>query len=151
MKKVLLIFLCIAGLLLAACDDQSAKPYVKIIGGGFVVNYRYSTMIYGFVAKPLRPLPPGATLEASFEVPGSDQKYVITLPVQNGKMQYAFETQPLHDVKKDTSYKARLRLLEKDTGKELASLEKEFRSTVDQSSLPTKALVEGIGYSPAPQ
>jgi hypothetical protein len=108
-------------------------------------------MNYGFVAKPLRPLPADATLEASFEVPGSDQKYVVTLPVQNGKMQYAFETQPLHDVKKDTPYKARLRLLEANTGKELASLEQVFRSTNDQSSLPTKAPVQGIGYFPAPQ
>jgi hypothetical protein len=89
-----------------------------------------------------------ATLEASFEVPGSDQKYVITLPVRDGKMQYAFETQPLHDVKKDTPHKARLRLLEANTGKELASLEQEFRSTTDQSSLPTKAPLQGIAYFP---
>lgn len=151
MKKMFLVLFCLGGLLLTACDGQSGKPYLKIVGGGFIFNYRYSAMNYGFVAKPLRPLPAGATLEASFEVPGSDQRYVTTLPVREGKMQYVFETQPLHGVKKDTPYKARLRLLAANTGKELASLEREFRSTADQSSLPTKAPVEGIGYFPAPQ
>lgn len=151
MKKIPLVLLCLGGLLLAACDDQSGKPYLKIAGGGFIFNYRYSAMNYGFVAKPLRPLPAGAMLEASFEVPGSDQRYVTTLPVREGKMQYVFETQPLHDVRKDTPYKARLRLLEAGTGKELASLEQEFRSSADQSTLPTKAPVKGIGYFPAPQ
>lgn len=150
MKKPLFMSLCLAGLLLAACEDQSDKPYLKILGGGFVFNYRYSAMNYGFVAKPLRSLPAGATLEASFEVPGSDQPYVTTLPVQDGKMQYAFETEPLHDVKKDIPYKARLRLLEASTGKELASLEQEFRSTASQNVLPTRAPVKGSWYFPNP-
>jgi hypothetical protein len=148
MKKKLFMFLCFAGLLLAACDDQSGKPYLKIVGGGFVFNYRYSAMNYGFVVKPLRPLPAGAMLEASFDVPESDERYVTTLPVQEGKLQYAFETQPLEHVKKDTPYKVRLRLLAADTGKELALVEQEFRTNTDQSSLPKIAPVKGIGYFP---
>ena len=106
-----------ASLLLSACDDQSDKPYVKIAGGGFMFNYRYSVLNYGFVVKPLRPLPEGSTLEASFDIPDSAQKFVLTLPVVAGKMQYGFETQALHGVKKDVPYKATLRLLEAGTGK----------------------------------
>ena len=140
-----------ASLLLSACDDQSDKPYVKIAGGGFMFNYRYSVLNYGFVVKPLRPLPEGSTLEASFDIPDSAQKFVLTLPVVAGKMQYGFETQALHGVKKDVPYKATLRLLEAGTGKELAMMERDFRSDVEQSSLPTKAPVQGIGYFPAPQ
>jgi hypothetical protein len=148
MKKILLMLFCLGGLLFTACDDQSGKPYLKIVGGGFVFNYRYSAMNYGFVAKPLRPLPVGATLEASFDIPESDERYVTTLPVQEGKLQYAFETQPLQHVKKDTPYKARLRLLEASTGKELALVEQEFRTNTDQSTLPKIAPVKGIGYFP---
>ena len=140
-----------ASLLLFACDDQPDKPYVKIAGGGFMFNYRYSVLNYGFVVKPLRPLPEGSTLEASFDIPDSAQKFVLTLPVVAGKMQYGFETQALHGVKKDVPYKATLRLLEAGTGKELAMMERDFRSDVEQSSLPTKAPVQGIGYFPAPQ
>lgn len=140
-----------ASLLLSACDDQSDKPYVKIAGGGFMFNYRYSVLNYGFVVKPLRPLPEGSTLEASFDIPDSAEKFVLTLPVVAGKMQYGFETQALHGVKKDVPYKATLRLLEAGTGKELAMMERDFRSDVEQSTLPTKAPVRGIGYFPAPQ
>ena len=139
------------GVLATACDDQSSKPYLKIVGGGFMFNYRYSIMNYGFVVKPLRPLPEGSMLEASFDMPDKPEKFVLKLPVVAGKMQYAFETGALHGVKKDVPYKAKLRLLEAGTGKELALLERDFRSDVEQSSLPIKAPVEGIGYFPAPQ
>ena len=148
MKKYLVLLFCLAGLVLAACDNQAGKPYVKIVGGGFVFNYRYSTYIYGFVVKPLRPLPAGGVLEASFDLPDSDEKFVATLPVQEGKTQYLFESKPLQGVKKDTPYKVRLRLVEEGSGKELALLEKDYKTTVDQSTLPTKAPVKGIGYFP---
>jgi hypothetical protein len=149
MKKNLLWVTILIAVLASACDDQSNKPYMKIAGGGFMFNYRYSILNYGFVAKPLRPLPDGSTLEASFDIPDSTDKFVLTLPVVAGKMQYAFETEALHGVKKDVPYKAKLRLLEAGTGKELALLEREFRSDVEQSSLPIKAPVKGIGYFPA--
>jgi hypothetical protein len=151
MKKNLALAALCFGLLVSACDDQSSKPYMKIAGGGFQFNYRYSVMSYGFVAKPLRPMPAGSTLEASFDVPGSPEKFVLTVPVVEGKMQYVFETEALHGVKKNVPYTARLRLLEAGTGKELALLEKDFRSSIEQSSLPSKAPVKGIGYFPAPQ
>ena len=151
MGKNTIAALALAGLLVSACDDQSSKPYLKIAGGGFMFNYRYSVMNYGFVVKPLRPLPDGSILEASFDIPDSPKRFVLTLPAVAGKMQYAFETEALHDVKKDVPYKATLRLLEAGTGKELAVMEKDFRSDVEQSTLPTKAPVAGIGYFPAPQ
>ena len=151
MKIKTLITAVVVALMVTACEEQPAKPYVKIAGGGFIFNYRYATVNYGFVAKPLRPLPEGSVLEASFDVPDSPNKFVIKLPVVAGKMLYGFETQPLKGVRKEVPYKATLRLLEGGTGKELALLEKEFRSNVDQSTLPTKAPVQGIGYFPAPQ
>jgi hypothetical protein len=138
-------------LLLAACGETSDKPYLKIAGGGFVFNYRYSAMNYEFVAKPLRPLPEGSILEASFEVPNSAERLIVTLPVQVGKMQYIFATPPLKGVVKGKPYKATLRLLEAGTNKELAKLEQDYRSNTDQAELPTKAPVKGPGYDPAPQ
>jgi hypothetical protein len=151
MKKYYVVVLCLVGLIFSACEDQSGKPYLKIVGGGFVFNYRYAAYNYGFVAKPLRPLPAGSTLEASFEVPDSEERFVTTLPVQDGKMQYAFESEPLKGVQKDKPYMVKLRLIEKSSGKELALVEQAFKTTVDQSTLPTKAPVKGIGYFPAPQ
>lgn len=151
MKRNLLIATILISLVATACDNQSDKPYMKIAGGGFMFNYRYSIMNYGFVVKPLRPLPEGSTLEASFDIPDSSEKFILKLPVVAGKMSYAFETEALHGVKKNVPYKAKLRLLEAGTGKELALVERDFRSDVEQSSLPTKAPLQGIGYFPAPQ
>ncbi len=151
MKQTLTLAAILMSLCIAGCDEQPEKPYLKIAGGGFIYNYRYAIVNYGFVAKPLRPLPEGSTLEASFDIPDDSKKFVISLPVVPGKMLYGFETQALHGVKKDVPYRVRLRLLEATTGKELALLERDFRSNIAQDTLPTKAPVKGIGYFPAPQ
>jgi hypothetical protein len=151
MKKIEHLAVILIGLLVVGCDEQPEKPFLKIAGGGFIYNYRYASVNYGFVAKPLRPLPEGSILEASFDIPDKPDKYIITLPVVAGKMLYGFETQALHGVKKEVPYRVKLRLVEPATGKELVSLEREFRSNIDQSSLPSKAPVQGIGYFPAPQ
>jgi hypothetical protein len=151
MKKIEVLAAVLIGLLVVGCDEQPEKPFLKIAGGGFIYNYRYASVNYGFVAMPLRPLPDGSILEASFDVPDKPDKYIITLPAVAGKTMYGFETQALHGVKKEVSYRVKLRLVEPTTGKELALLERDFRSNIDQSSLPTKAPVQGIGYFPAPQ
>ena len=139
------------GLVLSACDDQSSTPFLKIVGGGFMFNYRYSKASYGFVARQLKPLPEGSILEASFDLPDSDQKFVLTQPTKAGKLQYSFESEALHGIKKNTPYKVTLKLLEANTGKELALVEQIFKSDVDQDTLPTRAPVVGLGYTPAPE
>ena len=141
---------CCLGLALSACDDQSSTPFLKIVGGGFMFNYRYSKASYGFVARQLKPLPEGSTLEASFDLPDSGQKFVLTQPAKAGRLQYSFETEALHGIKKNTPYKVRLKLLEANTGKELALVEQVFKSDIDQDGLPTEPAVVGIGYTPNP-
>lgn len=142
---------CSLGLILTACEEQVPQPYLKIVGGGFIFNYRYSKMTYGFVARQLRPLPEGSVLEASFDLPMTERKFVITKPVKVGQLQYSFETEALRGVQKNTPYKVQLKLLEANTGKELALVEQVFKSDVDQDILPTKAPVVGIGYQTAPE
>jgi hypothetical protein len=150
MRVLRIALFCLLALAFTACGEQSDKPYLKIAGGGFVFNYRYAAMTYGFVAKPLRPLPEGSELEAGFEVPGSAEVFIVKLPVQAGKMQYVFETQPLKGVVKGKPYKVTLRLLEAGTAKELATLQQTYKSDTDQAQLPTKAPVKGVGYFPNP-
>ena len=142
--------LLLAASLLAACEDNSKTPYLEFAGGGFIFNYRYSKMTYGFVARQLRPMPEGSVLEASFDLPMTERKFVITKPVKAGQLQYSFETEGLRGVQKNTPYKVQLKLLEANTGKELALVEQVFKSVVDQEGLPTKAPVVGIGYQKAP-
>ena len=142
---------CCLGLVLSACEEQAPQPYLKIVGGGFMFNYRYSKMTYGFVARQLKPLPAGSVLEASFDLPYTERKFVLTQPAKSGQLHYSFETEALRGIQKDTPYKVQLKLLEANTGKELALVEQVFKSDIDQDTLPTKAPVVGIGYQSAPE
>lgn len=149
-RPVFAIYCCLA-LVLPACEEKAPQPFLKIVGGSFTFNYRYSKMTYGFVARQLRPLPEGSVLEASFDLPQTERKFVITLPAKKGQLHYKFETEALRGVQKDTPYRVQLKLLEANTGKELAFVEQVFKSDVDQDALPTKAPVVGIGYQLAPE
>jgi hypothetical protein len=151
MMMLRLVSVVLLGVFLVACDAQSDKPYLKIQGGGFIFNYRYSAMTYGFVAKPLRPLPEGSVLEASFDIPGSAERFTTQTPVTQGKMTYAFESPKLTGVEKGKPYKVTLRLLDSDGGKQIAMLEQIYKTDTDQGELPTKAPVKpGPGYVPNP-
>ena len=149
--RFILAICCSAGLALSACKEQAPQPYLKIVGGGFVFNYRYSKMTYGFVARQLRPLPEASVLEASIDLPHTERKYIITQPAKSGQMHYSFETDALRGVQKNTAYKVQLKLLEAETGKELELVEQIFKSDIDQDTLPTKAPVAVIGYQTAPE
>jgi hypothetical protein len=149
--KLVLVICCCLGLILSACKEAEPTPFVKIVGGSFLFNYRYSKMTYGFVARQLKPLPEGSVLEASFDLPDTERKFVVTKPVKAGQLQYSFETEALRGVRKNTPYKVRLKLLEADTGKELALVEQVFKSHVDQATLPTKAPVVGPAYQANPE
>ncbi len=148
--RFVFVICCCLGLFLSACKEEAPTPFLKIVGGSFLFNYRYSKMSYGFVARQLKPLPEGSVLEASFDLPDTDRKFVITKPVKAGQLQYSFETDALRGVRKNTPYKVRLKLLEAGTGKELAMVEQVFKSDVDQATLPTKAPVVGPGYQTNP-
>lgn len=145
------VICCSLSLVLPACKEEAPTPFLKIVGGSFIFNYRYSKLSYGFVARQLKPLPEGSILEASFDLPDTDRKFVITKPARTGQLQYSFETEALRGVRKDTPYKVQLKLLEASTGKELALVEQVFRSDVDQGTLPNKAPVVGPGYQANPE
>ena len=142
--------LILAGLLvLAGCGEDVTKPYLEFAGGGFVFNYRNAEAFYGFVAKPVRPLPEDAVIEAAFEVPGKTAPLVLTQRARSGQMQYTFQSPPLTGIVKDHPYKVVLRVLD-GAGKELARYEHGFKSDIDQAAMPGKPLVVGPGYEPNP-
>jgi hypothetical protein len=150
--RILNVLLALAlFIMLAACDSRPDKPYLKIQGGGFVFNYRYSSMSYGFVAKVLKPLPEGSLLEASFDMPGSAERFAVKVPTNAGKMIYAFESPPLKGVQKGRPYNVTLRLLAGEGGQELLALQQTYKTDTDQAELPVKAPVkQGPGYEPNP-
>lgn len=136
--------------LLAGCGDDSAKPYLEFVGGGFIFNYRTADHYYGFVVRQKKPLPDGSKLEARFEVPGGPEQ-VVEQASRPGQLQYVFQTGDLQGIVKGHPYKAVLRVLDGATGAEIAKYEKSFKTDVDQSTLPEDPLVIGPGYQQPPQ
>jgi len=142
--------LTVGALLLAACSSEESGPYLEIQGGGFMFNYRIAEATAGIVAYPLRTLPEGGTIEASFENPAGGDPIVMNAPVEAGKKKYDFTTPPLHGVKAKTDYTMTVRLLDA-SGKEIETLKKALVSDLDQSVLPSKPLTVGPGYTKNPE
>lgn len=136
-------------LFLTACGEDPNAPYLNFAGGGFVFNYRNAEAFYGFVAKPVRTLPEGGSIEAQFEVPGSAEPATVTENVVTGQVQYSFKSPNLTGIQPKHEYKAVMRLLDA-AGKEVARYEQNFHTDVDQSTMPDQPLVVGPGYEKNP-
>ena len=143
-----LAFLLFA-LFLAGCGEDPNSPYLSFAGGGFVFNYRNAEAFYGFVARPLRTLPEGGKIEAQFEVPGNPEPATVSEKVVTGQVQYSFKSPLLTGIQPNHDYKAVMRLIDAG-GKEIARYEQNFRTNVDQATLPNQPLVVGPGYQQNP-
>ncbi len=125
----------------SACVDHSR--YLELGGGGFIFNYRDATATYGVVVVARRDPPSGATIAASFEDPAGGEPIVLSRSARKGRMD--FETPPLTGIKKGVPYHVVVVLHAAD-GAELARLEKDFQSDIDQSVMPERPLAIGPGY-----
>ena len=141
-------FCLIATLMIAACS--SGPPTVKIIGGGFIFNYRIAEAYYGIVAEIGGEIPEGATLEAEFEDPAGGKAIVLSQPIIASRSRYKFETPPLTGIKADRPYQVMLRLIVPGQDTALAEATRSFSSNVGQDILPDRPLSVGPGYHPPP-
>ncbi len=132
MLKMRPFFMGLALLLLASCGDDPSKPYLKILGGGFTNDVVSNIITYSVAVKRLKALPSGSVIEASFDLPDSDRKFVTVEPTSPDKDKYLLQSEALHGLKKGMSLTAKLRLLDGPGGKELAEVEKVFQSDEDQ-------------------
>jgi len=141
------LFLALA--LVAGCSGEPG-PAFEIVGGGFIFNYRLAEVTAGLVVVPLREFPVGSTVEMSFENPAGGAPIVIATPASPETKKLDFVTPPLSGVEADRNYAVSVRLID-GQGKELARIDKNFRSQLDQSVLPKAPLTIGPGYTPNPQ
>jgi hypothetical protein len=145
MKRFLILASC---LFIAGCDDDSAPiNYLKIAGGGIVFNYRVSQASMIVIAQQKYPFPAGSIVEAQFDLPGTNTRQIITTPSMEGKLSYKLQSDPLTNIKKGGKYNVTIRLLD-NKGKELDKDDRIFESDEDQSTLPSKPLVEGPALIP---
>jgi hypothetical protein len=132
MKFHKMIMMSLAVMLLAGCGDDPSKPYLKILGGGFTNDVVNNVVTYSVVVKRLKTLPSGSIIEATFDLPDADRKFVTVEPTSSYKDRYLLESEPLHGLKKGVPLTVKLRLLERAGGAQLAEVEKTFQSDEDQ-------------------
>ena len=129
-------------LLLTGCgEDGGPRDYLAIAGGGITFNYRYSQATMVVVARQIYPMPEGAVVAAEFDLPGSSIREKVQRPAIKGKLSYKLESSYLTGIKKGEPLKVTLLVLDA-TGKEFDRDETQYTSDVDQSTLPTKPLVQ---------
>lgn len=146
MKRLLVLVAAAFVLALSACDESSDEPYLEFAGGGFMFNYRIAEVFYGFVARPLREIPEGTILEAQFEDPSGGAPLVVTQVAKDYRQEFSFHSPPVKGVVAGRDYKVELRLLSAGDREVLASYNTTFRSSADQSILPSAPTVVGPGY-----
>ncbi len=136
--------------IVAAAACSSGPPTVKIIGGGFIFNYRIAEAYYGIVAEIGGDVPEGATLEVEFEDPAGGRAIVVSQPVITSRTRYKFETPPLTGIEADRPYHVTLLLIAPGGDKALAEATRSFKSDVGQDLLPERPLSVGPGYHRPP-
>lgn len=136
-------------LALAACGDGDDGPYVEIVGGGFVFNYRIAEVFYGVTVVAHRPLPPGAELTAAFEDPAGGPPIRVSRQARDHQTRFSLESGPLQGVVADHDYTVVV-TLSVPSGEVLETHTRVIRSKLDQSVLPPRPLTVGPGYTPNP-
>ena len=133
-------------------QDVGDLPYLRIIGGGFIYNYRVSDVYYGFTAVVLKPIPTGSIVEAAFENPGGGAPLVVHQRMGGAEMtRFAMRSPPLRGVRAGRPYHVTIRLLDRETEQVLWTLEKSFASQIDDDIVPDEPLTIGPGYARNPQ
>ncbi len=135
-------------LAVAGCGKD--EGYVKIAGGGLTFNYRYSQATMVVVARQVKPPPVGSLLEALFDIPGEQARDVVSRPFMPGKLTYKLESKYLTGIKKGEPLTVTLRVVD-PAGQEIDRDETQYTSDVDQSTLPSKPLVDPSRPNYVPQ
>lgn len=130
--------------------EDASQPYVEFAGGGFVFNYNVAVAYYGFVARVVRPVPPGTILEAEFEDPAGGPPLVVRGVAGVYARQFRFESPPVQGVVANRDYRVELRLIDPDDGSLIASYSRTFRSELDQDVLPSAPTTVAPTYRPNP-
>jgi hypothetical protein len=142
MRRFLVVLALVPTFVLAGCgEDDKSTDYIKIAGGGLTFNYRYSQATMVIVGRQVTPPPVGSSLEALFDIPGESARDVVSRPFMPGKLTYKLESKYLTGIKKGVPLKVTLRVVD-PAGKELDRVETQYTSDVDQSTLPSKPLVD---------
>jgi hypothetical protein len=134
----------------ATRNDPSEKPYLAVIGGGFIYNYREGEEFYDVVTEVQKPLAEGSIVEVEFENPAGGAPFVVSERVSARTNRYAFHSPQIHGVVGGKPYKVVIRIYDREKTQLIWSTTRDFRSDLDDNVVPKKPVVIGPGYTPNP-
>jgi len=146
MKITKILLLWVLVFFANGCEEDPNSPYLEFTGGGFIFNYRIGEAFYGFNVTPLRTIPAGTKIIAEFEDPAGGPPLIVSQLAKENQIQFSFRTPGIKQIKKERPYLVKVKLV--DTQKDIvfAEYSHQFTSSIDQASLPDKALTIGPGY-----
>lgn len=134
----------------ATRNDPSEKPYLSVLGGGFIYNYREGEEYYDVVTQVEKPLAEGSIVEVEFENPAGGAPFVVSDRVSARTTRYAFHSPQIHGVVGGKPYKVVIRVFDRERTQLIWSTTRNFKSDLDDNVVPKKPLVIGPGYTPNP-
>lgn len=132
-------------------EDPAGKPWLQVMGGGFIFNYRVADVYYGFTAAVMRPLPTGSIVEAAFENPAGGPPLVVRQRVGGAEMtRLSLRSPPVRGVEAGRDYHVALHILDREDERVLWSSDLTFRSNISDKVVPERPLTIGPGYARNP-
>lgn len=133
-------------------EDPGDRPYLRILGGGFIFNYRVADVYYGFTAVVQRPLPTGSVVEAAFDDPGGGPAHLVRQRIGGPEMtRFMMRSPPVRGVEAGKPYHVAIRILDREEKEVLWSHGTDFRSQISDDVVPDVPLTIGPGYARNPQ
>ncbi|CAN0654578.1 conserved protein of unknown function [Nitratireductor aquimarinus] len=132
-------------------EDPADAPYLKILGGGFMFNYREAEIFYGFTAQVVRPLASGSIIEATFEDPAGGAPLVVSERVSTMTDRYALRTPPVRGVEAKKPYRVDIRVYDRAKTTLLWQEKHSYASQIADTVVPEKPLTIGPGYHRNPE
>ncbi|MCQ8780617.1 hypothetical protein [Mangrovibrevibacter kandeliae] len=125
-------------------------PYVKIVGSGFMFNYRVADAYYGFTAVVMKPVRAFSTLEADFDDPAGGPPHHVSQVLTPRSNRYGVRSPPLHGIEKGKPYAVHVRLKQWGDGAILYEGRFTVASDMDDQVMPKAPLTIGPGYTRNP-
>lgn len=132
-------------------EDPAERPYLKLVGGGFMFNYRVADVYYGFTAVVQRPLPTGSIIEAAFEDPAGGAAHVVRQRVGGAEAtSYTMRSPNVRGVEAGRPYHVAIRVLDRQERQVLWSHGVDYVSQIGDAVMPDEPLTVGPGYARNP-
>ncbi len=132
-------------------ESPDEVPYLRILGGGFIFNYRVSDVYYGFTALVQRPLPTGTLVEAEFDDPAGGSPLVVRQRMGGpGMERFSMRSPPVRGVEAGKPYHVEIRIIDREERRLLWSHGMDFSSQIGDEAVPAAPLTIGPGYARNP-